>query len=129
MTDDQGRERYGRASRAQGKTTTVRYQSGASSSAPIKSIRVLGKTEPTNIERERETLLMRMLRGDANPWESKFVRFLWLLRREDHGALIQHYPSPFCYSTTYSTLNTSQKDLVDAMISGRPIVIAHGNAF
>lgn len=126
MTDSDGRESYGRASRAQGKRTTVRHQFGTGSTASIKTIRVLGKTEPTNIERERENLLMQMLRGDANPWESKFVRFMWLLRGEDHGLLTQQYQSLACYSTTYSKLNVSQKEVVNAMLSGQPIVIAHG---
>lgn len=72
---------------------------------------------------------MQMLRGDKNPWMSLFVRLLWLPKADDRALLglkpdvQQDIPSIF---PTSVRLNTSQRQVVVAMMSERPVVIAHG---
>ncbi|KAK7462128.1 hypothetical protein VKT23_007731 [Stygiomarasmius scandens] len=132
LTDQQGREYQGRAHQAQGKTTRVKFGSGQRPTGTIQNIRVVGQDDPTNSERARNTVLLKVLQGDVNLVNYDFIRYLWFPTAEDTRALGHgdYYQEDHYYEATVgfyaSDLNASQKEVVKGMVSSRPMVIVHG---
>ncbi|THU84367.1 P-loop containing nucleoside triphosphate hydrolase protein [Dendrothele bispora CBS 962.96] len=131
MTDERGREYQGRASGAQGKTTNIKFGSGQQPTGLIQNIRVIGRDDPTMGERARNFVLLKVLHGDVNLIDYDFIRFLWLPTMDDLKTLgeeawyeEEHYQARVDQFT--ADLNDSQREVVNAMVSCRPVIIVHG---
>ncbi|KAK0482998.1 P-loop containing nucleoside triphosphate hydrolase protein [Armillaria luteobubalina] len=90
----------------------------------VAGVKVFGRERATNAEKARDMLLLRVLQGESHIMQSKFVRILWFPNKEDKKELVT--------SNTQTTfvcvekLNESQRKVVSAMISSRPLVLVHG---
>ncbi|KAK7444835.1 hypothetical protein VKT23_015152 [Stygiomarasmius scandens] len=132
LTDQRGCEYRGRAHQAQGKITRVKFGSGQQPTGIIQNIRVVGQDDPTNSERARNIVLLRVLQGDVNLVDYDFIRYLWFPTTEDTRVLSHrdYYEEDYYYEATVgfyvSSLNASQKEVVKGMVSSQPMVIVHG---
>lgn len=124
MTNEDGREFFGRPGKAQGRATTIKFD-GARVSGTIESVRVVGRQELTNAERACNEFLLLALQGRCNPLDSQFVRTLWFPTLDDiHSAGI----SENHLLVGFPDLNQSQRKVTAAMVSRSiPMVIVHGD--
>ncbi|KAF5366439.1 hypothetical protein D9758_009795 [Tetrapyrgos nigripes] len=85
LTDERGKEYTGRASSSKGKTTNIKFGAGQqpTQAQVIQNIRVVGQDDPTNSEKARNALLLKILQGDVNLINYMFVRLLWFPAKED----------------------------------------------
>jgi len=133
LTDHRGREYQGRAHQAQGKTTRVKFGDGQQPTGPIQNIRVIGQDDPTNSERARNAVLLKILQGDINLVHHDFIRYLWFPTAEDTWSLGRESYNEgnglYERIVRSHSLNASQQVVVKGMISSRPMVIVHGTTF
>ncbi|THV03704.1 hypothetical protein K435DRAFT_270038 [Dendrothele bispora CBS 962.96] len=137
VTDARGDQYEARATGAKGKTTQVRFGAGKqlTSSGSVKNICVIGQDDPTNAERARSELLLKVLQGDVCLTDYEFIRYVWFTTEEDRrllmGKLRTKEKSHFCRNGVDDPfperLNTSQKEVVKGMVSPfEPMVVVHG---
>lgn len=126
MTNEHGDEIIGRASRAEGKTTTVLLKQGALK-GHVTRIRIVGREELTSSERARDEFVLLLLKGKCALEESSFIRDVWF-------PSIPATKAPVCIparglNSNHITkaLSQSQRRVIDSMLSDEvPVVIAHG---
>lgn len=126
MTNTAGQEYIGHARGAQGRTTTIGFL-GARLTGELQSVRVVGRQDLTNTEKARDEFILLVLRGQRSLQESQFIKLLWF---PPSGS--RRRRKPITVDDTklilipLQSLNESQSRVATAMISDRPIVIAHG---
>ena len=128
MTDSNGREYVGSAKGVKGKTTNIKCKEGKMT-ASLQSVKVIGREELTNSEKARDELILLLLQGRKSLRNSPFIRSIWFLRwkklnNRDGSADVSQAEAREL--TQQMGLNPSQQDVGLAMLSGPPIVIAHG---
>ncbi|KAK0445644.1 P-loop containing nucleoside triphosphate hydrolase protein [Desarmillaria tabescens] len=69
-------------------------------------------------------LLLRALQGECHIRQSEFVRMLWFPSGEDKRNLVLSDTRTSSFSSV--KLNKSQREVVSAMMSNRPLVLVHG---
>ncbi|KAF5360173.1 hypothetical protein D9758_011319 [Tetrapyrgos nigripes] len=133
LTDERGKEYAGRASSLKGKTTNIKFGAGQqpTQARAIQNIRVVGQDDPTNSERARNALLLKVLQGGVNLINYPFVRLLWLPTKEDVLELNLEDESwteeELRLKEFVVNLNSSQRRVLRAMVASRPkMVIVHG---
>ena len=97
--------------------------------ASLQSVKVIGREELTNSEKARDELILLLLQGRKSLRNSPFIRSIWFLRwkklnNRDGSADVSQAEAREL--TQQMGLNPSQQDVGLAMLSGPPIVIAHG---
>ncbi|KAK0237347.1 P-loop containing nucleoside triphosphate hydrolase protein [Armillaria nabsnona] len=90
----------------------------------VTSVKVFGRERVTNTEKAHNMLLLRTLQGECHIRQSKFMRMLWFPSNEDKKDLVAS--SAQTSSIFVGKLNESQWEVVLAMISTWPLVLAHG---
>ena len=120
----------GHAVRAEGKQTEIKI-AGGNFRGGVERIRVIGREELTNAEVARDEFILRLLRREtASLTKSPFISMLWFpsssVPRRYAGAWTGMSLSGM-RGSAYMMLNTSQKEVVDAMWGDHePLVVAHG---
>ena len=121
----------GHAIRAEGKQTEIKI-AGGNFRGGVERIRVIGREELTNAEVARDEFILRLLRREtASLTKSPFISMLWFpsplsVPRRYAGAWAGMSLSGM-RGSAYTMLNTSQKEVVDAMWGDHePLVVAHG---
>jgi hypothetical protein len=126
MNRADGSEIYGRAVRANGKTTRIRSPDGKSSLDEVQHVRVMGRQDPTAAERACKEFLLLLLRGERKLQDTNYIRLLWFPSKLD----LARFPldeANLLLPTTADDLNQSQRRVVMDMVQTRnPAVIAHG---
>ncbi|KAK0482994.1 P-loop containing nucleoside triphosphate hydrolase protein [Armillaria luteobubalina] len=107
--------------RSQGKRTNIKVYGRLR--GKVTRVTILGRERPTNAEAARDLLLLRALQGECHIRQSKFVRILWFPSNEDKKELVSSAKSSF---VCVRKLNDSQRVVVSAMLSPRPLVLVHG---
>ncbi|KAE9391146.1 hypothetical protein BT96DRAFT_832490 [Gymnopus androsaceus JB14] len=126
-----GKTFRGHAKDAQGKTTHIHFQQGISKSRALQSVRVIGLDEPTNSQRARNSLILRVLQDEAKLTDAKFARFIWFRTEEDTQHLQQLSASLHINGSLLEPhlkhLNASQVEVVAAMVDVNlnPVVVVH----
>ena len=128
MTDFNGREYVGRAKGVKGRTTNIQCKDGKMTTS-LQSVKVIGRQELTNSEKARDELILLMLQGRKTLRNSPFIRSIWFhrwkkLNNKDGSADVSQAEARAM--TQRMGLNPSQQEVGLAMVSGPPIVIAHG---
>ncbi|KAF8994638.1 P-loop containing nucleoside triphosphate hydrolase protein, partial [Cyathus striatus] len=127
VTNEAGKEYIGRAYYAKGKMTTIRPMAKTSFAGTAKSIRVVGREEPTNSEKAQSELLLLLLRGERDLRTSVFTRNLWFPKwkaiKKDLTADCGDFGKELLFEIR---LNPSQMRAAEAMVSGTPLVVTHG---
>jgi hypothetical protein len=123
MTDMNNCRFEGTATRAKGKTTTIRLK-GQAPSGILRSIRVIGLPDPTNSERARDELIYLLLTGQKSLQESSFIQRLWF--PHSVGRMVKSHPEKI---VSPMGLNDSQCTAMRAMVGKSPIVIVHGTFY
>ncbi|KAK0200666.1 P-loop containing nucleoside triphosphate hydrolase protein [Desarmillaria ectypa] len=121
LTTSDGYQIKGSPKKSQGKKTEIKVSGHFHGT--VASVKVIGREGGTNTEKARDELLLHALQGDCHLRHSKFVRMLWFPNEKDEEDRIVVDPIvPFLAGK----LNDSQKRVVSAMVSNRPLVIVHG---
>lgn len=124
MTNANGEEFTGQARRSNGKTTGIKF-TGPRLSGTLTGVRIVGRQELTNSEKARNELILLCLRRQKFLRDSPFIRQLWFpSRRNRTSAQTARVIPPLIPS-----LNLSQSEAVQAMVSGAPLVIVHGKKY
>ncbi|KAF5366400.1 hypothetical protein D9758_009798 [Tetrapyrgos nigripes] len=129
LTDERSIEYTGHASSSHGRATHIKFGAGQlpTQARAIQNIRVVGQDDPTNSKRTRNALLLKVLQGDVNLINYTFVRLLWFPTREDVLDLSLEVEDEPALRQFVVSLNASQREVVHAMVTGRPkMVIVHG---
>ena len=116
----------GRAVRASGKETGV-VLTGGSVRGEVQRIRVIGREEQTNPERARDAFVLSALQGSIQSiaHSSPFIRALWFSSSIFMPRAVSSVVEGS--SPAFMSLNTSQKNVVRAMLSeDESIVVVHG---
>ncbi|KAF5372451.1 hypothetical protein D9757_009904 [Collybiopsis confluens] len=119
----------GRTIGGKGKTIMISFAGPSLKTKTPRSISVVGLEDPSAAEKGQESLLLRILQGHVNVLDAPFVRYLWFCSKQDTTLLrsvcseSSHRLGPYV-----DHLNSSQRDVVDAMTStsGSPVVVVHG---
>lgn len=128
MTDASGREYTGQARRSDGRTTGIRFAGPIlSSHETLKSVRVIGRPEPTNAEKAREEMLLLVLQRQKFLRNSLFIRLLWFPSRRGQDAT-HNGNTDRTAAAVHIPLNDSQLEAVQVMTSEAPLVIIHGGS-
>lgn len=95
----------------------------------LQSVKVIGRQELTNSEKARDELILLLLQGQKTLRNSPFIRSVWFprwkqLKNRDGSADVSQAEARAL--TQQMGLNPSQQEVGLAMVSGPPIVIAHG---
>ncbi|KAI0764284.1 P-loop containing nucleoside triphosphate hydrolase protein [Trametes elegans] len=117
-----GGEGHATTQRHRGKTTTLKLRSGKLPQE-VKSVRVMGRGDPTCAELCRDIFVGQLLCGNMSLTRSSFIRLLWFPKgKQRREAEISPAEEP-----QFADLNPSQRRVSAAMISdNKPLVIAHG---
>ncbi|KAK0471193.1 P-loop containing nucleoside triphosphate hydrolase protein [Armillaria novae-zelandiae] len=121
LTTSDGHEFKGSPSNAHGKRTDINVSGPFH--GKVTGVTVFGRERETNAEKARGLFLLRALQGECHIRQSKFVRILWFPSNEDKKDLVSSAKSSFVCVTK---LNESQREVVSAMLSSRPLVLVHG---
>ncbi|PBK86089.1 P-loop containing nucleoside triphosphate hydrolase protein [Armillaria gallica] len=122
LTTSDGHEFKGSPTNVHGKRTNINVSGPFH--GKVTSVKVFGRERATNAEMARDMLLLRALQGECHIRQSKFVRMLWFPTNEDKKELVAS--SAQTSSICVGKLNESQREVVSAMISTRPLVLVHG---
>lgn len=128
MTDSNGREYVGSAKGIKGRTTNIQCK-GGKMTASLQSVKVIGRQELTNSEKARDELILLLLQGRKTLRNSPFIRSIWFLRwkkLKNRDGSTDFSQAEARALTQQMGLNPSQQEVGLAMVSGPPIVIAHG---
>ncbi|KAK0216384.1 P-loop containing nucleoside triphosphate hydrolase protein [Armillaria fumosa] len=123
VTTSDGHKFKGSPIKAHGKRTTIIISDLFYGT--VTGVNVLGRDRATNAETARHLFLLHTLQGKYRPRQSKFVRMLWFPGKEDRKDLISSN-NQISSGVSVGKLNKSQREVVLAMISARPLVIVHG---
>ncbi|KAK0216394.1 P-loop containing nucleoside triphosphate hydrolase protein [Armillaria fumosa] len=121
LTTSNGHEFKGLPIKSLGKRTDIRVSGRLR--GKVTGVTILGRERATNAEKARDLFLLRALRGECHIRQSKFVRILWFPSNEDKKELVSSAKSTF---VCVRKLNESQREVVSAMLSSRPLVLVHG---
>ncbi|THH13352.1 hypothetical protein EW146_g6849 [Bondarzewia mesenterica] len=121
----------GRATRTQGKQTTVRITKAIQ--GDVKRIRVHGREELTNAENAQYQFISFVLRGRVKlNQSSNFIKLVWfsiVSHPNLKGGVGIGRSMPSTALQTLDKLNDSQREVVEVMLSGeggKSLVIVHG---
>ncbi|PBK86038.1 P-loop containing nucleoside triphosphate hydrolase protein [Armillaria gallica] len=123
LNTSDGHEFEGSPTKAHGKRTSINVS--GSFNGTVTGVKVLGRERATNAEKARDILLLHALQGKCHLKQSKFVRMLWFPCKEDEKDLVGSN-TQISSDISAGELNESQRQVVLAMISSRPLVIVHG---
>ncbi|KAK0189342.1 P-loop containing nucleoside triphosphate hydrolase protein [Armillaria mellea] len=122
LTTSDGREVKGFPTKSYGKRTSIKVYGRFR--GKVTGVKVLGRERATNAEVARDMLLLRALQGECHIKQSKFARMLWFPSNEDMKELV--VSGARTASAFVGKLNDSQREVVSAMVSTRPLVLVHG---
>ncbi|TFK82323.1 P-loop containing nucleoside triphosphate hydrolase protein, partial [Polyporus arcularius HHB13444] len=125
-----GQSVIGHAVRSEGKETGIKVVGGNFRGA-VERIRVIGREESTNAELARDEFILLVLCGNIGSLtESRFIRMLWFPTQAAPQRLARggaNTTNLGARSAAYARLNSSQKEVVNAMWSDdESLVVAHG---
>ncbi|PBK61103.1 P-loop containing nucleoside triphosphate hydrolase protein [Armillaria solidipes] len=123
LNTSDGHEFEGSPTKAHGKRTSINVSD--SFYGTVTGVKVLGRERATNAEKARDILLLHALQGKCHLRQSKFVRMLWFPSKEDEKDLVSSN-TQISSDVSAGKLNKSQREVVLAMISARPLVLVHG---
>ncbi|KAK0189351.1 P-loop containing nucleoside triphosphate hydrolase protein [Armillaria mellea] len=123
FTTSNGHKFKGSPNEARGKRTTVNVSGPFYGT--VTGVKVLGRERATNAEKARHFFLLHTLQGEYHLRQSKFVRMLWFPGKEDKKDLVSSN-NQISSGVSVGKLNKSQREVVLAMISARPLVLVHG---
>ncbi|KAK0476950.1 P-loop containing nucleoside triphosphate hydrolase protein [Armillaria novae-zelandiae] len=124
FTTSDGYKFKGSPDHASGKRTTINVSDPFHGG--VTRVDVLGRERATNAETARHFFLLHTLQGGEYCLrQSKFVRMLWFPSKEDKKDLTSSNTQTY-FGVSVGRLNTSQREVVGAMISNRPLVLVHG---
>ncbi|PBK86105.1 hypothetical protein ARMGADRAFT_941008 [Armillaria gallica] len=121
ITSD-GHEFKGSPTKSYGKRTNINVSGRFR--GKVTGVKIFGRERATNAEKARDMFLLHALQGECHIRQSKFVRMLWFPTNEDKKELVAS--SAQTSSVCVGKLNESQREVVSAMISTRPLVLVHG---
>ncbi|KAK0433858.1 P-loop containing nucleoside triphosphate hydrolase protein [Armillaria borealis] len=122
LTTSNGREFKGSPTKSHGKRTNINVSGPFR--GKVTGVKVFGRERATNAEKARDMFLLRALQGECHIRQSKFVRMLWFPSNEDKKELVASGAQTS--SVLVGKLNGSQREVVSAMISTRPLILVHG---
>ncbi|PPR01820.1 hypothetical protein CVT24_001684 [Panaeolus cyanescens] len=129
LTDSSGKEHWGKAAAAKGKTTTIQLQASPAGGLKFEKVRVYGRQEALNHEKARDALVIRLLTRDKTLRDAPFIRALWFPKwkptffvRGD-GGVDEDQATVILRDVR---LNQSQRSATLSMVSADPVVIVHG---
>jgi len=122
LIDGEGNEFVGDARKARGRTTMIHSNNQLPDS--LRSIRVIGRPEPTSAEKAADELLLFLLQGKATLRKSLFIYEIWFPPMLRHRRTsVDENPKLFAFPG----LNESQANAATAMITSSPeLVVVHG---
>ncbi|KAK0471205.1 P-loop containing nucleoside triphosphate hydrolase protein, partial [Armillaria novae-zelandiae] len=122
LTTSDGHEFKALPTKSHGKRTNIKVSGRLR--GKVTGVKVFGREGATNAEKARDVFLLRALQGECHIRQSKFVRMLWFPTKEDKKELV--HSSAKASFISVRKLNASQREVVSAMISARPLVLVHG---
>ncbi|KAF9033215.1 P-loop containing nucleoside triphosphate hydrolase protein [Panaeolus papilionaceus] len=129
LTDSSGKNHWGKASSAKGKTTTIALQNRPVTDLEFDKVRVYGRSAALNHEKARDTLVMHLLTGVKSLRDAPFICALWFPKCNPtffirgRGGVSAAQAEIILRDVR---LNDSQKRAALSLVSQDPLVVVHG---